>query len=366
LPINPLDLSCRRLDVGKDLNLKFSPSTEAAEEHADYPEEDDILLIYMQEVNRIPMLSKDRELELFKRMDRAKRNVRRLLRFASKLLKGAEIKSSGDLKHAMRKIEDEGVISQLSEIARQVKELEDEIAEAREEIIKGNLRLPLFIARRYKDKGLPLMDLIQEGNAGLMIAVDRFDYRRGAKFSSYASIWIQQSIGYAIANHSRTVRLPVYLHDMLRKVNKAIERFISKNSREPTLEELSSSTGIPVDKLERIRKFSTGTASLDDYVSSEDDSRMIDFIPDNRLNPENEVIRKMMRQEIERMIDSLPERERQILRLRYGFDDGRFHSLQEVGERLNLSRERIRQIERRALNRLRHPTKSARLRDYLI
>jgi RNA polymerase primary sigma factor len=345
--------------------LKFALSAEAVGDLGDCSDEDDILVMYMHEIGRIPVLSKDRELELFKLMDRAKRRMRRLLRLASGILGRAELKGSEDLRYAVGEIEDEEVRARLMKIAQQVERFEREIAGAREEIIKGNLRLPLFIARRYKDRGLPLMDLIQEGNAGLMVAVDRFDYRRGAKFSSYASIWIQQAIGYAIANHSRTVRIPVYLHDMLRKVSKAMERFISKNSREPTVEELSQITGIPLEKIKLIRRLSTGTTSLDEFVSSEDDARMMDFIPDDRLNPENEVVRKFMRREIEQMIDSLPERERQILRLRYGFDDGRFHSLQEVGERLNLSRERIRQIETRALNRLRHPAKSSRLREYL-
>lgn len=350
-----------------ELKLRFAASDESLAEDHPLDSDDDLLLTYMQEISKIPVLPKDRELELFKRMDRAKRGIRRILRALRREHPGRRLEGWRDIEELARSVPDGPERERLLKAAERVRELEEEANAAREEIIKGNLRLPLFIARRYyRDKGLPLLDLIQEGNAGLMMAVDRFDWRKGAKFSSYASIWIQQAIGYAIANHSRTVRLPVYLHDMVRRVVKAAEEFTVENSRKPTVEELARITGLSKEKVEKALRLSQGVASLDDFISDEEESRAIDFLPDTRETPEEEVERKLMREEVERALNSLPERERRILRMRYGFEDGKPHSLQEVGRKLNISRERVRQIETRALNRLRHPSHSSRLREFLL
>lgn len=345
--------------------LRFAVSDELLPDDHPLDSDDDLLLMYMREISKIPVLSKEREQELFKRMDRARRGIKRILSSLRREHSGRRLDGWRDVEELARSLPDGPKREKLLKAAERIRELEEKANAAREEIIKGNLRLPLFIARRYyRDKGLPLLDLIQEGNAGLMMAVDRFDWRKGAKFSSYASIWIQQAIGYAIANHSRTVRLPVYLHDMVRRVVKAAEEFTVENSRRPTLEELARITGLSKEKVEKALKLSQGVASLDDFIS-EEESRAIDFLPDTRETPEEEVERKLMREEVERALNSLPERERRILRIRYGFEDGKPHSLQEVGRRLNISRERVRQIETRALNRLRHPSRSSRLRELL-
>jgi len=211
-----------------------------------------------------------------------------------------------------------------------------------------------------------MLDLIQEANIGLINAVERFEYRRGAKFSSYAPWWIQQSIGCAIANQARTIRLPAYMVEVLRKVTRANEQFRKEKQRRPTDEELAEMTGLPLQTLEKLSNSATNVDSLDALLWENKEESMMDFIADVQVpSPEQEVTQNFLKEELEKALRTLSPREEQIIRLRYGLDDGCARSLQEIGSMLHLSRERIRQLEKRALNALRHPIKGAKLKEFI-
>jgi RNA polymerase primary sigma factor len=241
-----------------------------------------------------------------------------------------------------------------------------QIQMAKNRIVEANLRLVVCIAKKYNARGLTFSDLVQEGNIGLMTAVERFEYQRGAKFSAYASWWIQQAIGYAIANQDRVVRLPAYVGEILRKVRRASEQFRQEESRTPNNEEIAAITGLSAKTLEKLSITAMDVSSLDDFIGEEKENRRLNLIEDEqRPSPEQQVTMVFLQEELERVLKSLPPREEQILRLRYGLDDGYAYSLQEIGSRFNLSRERVRQLEKRALKRLRYPGRCAKLQEFL-
>jgi RNA polymerase primary sigma factor len=302
---------------------------------------DDIVSLYLREIGGIPLLTADDEVTLATAYE---------LGVAASLVLSDPINIAG--------MSD----PELMRLRQQV----DEGQQARARLIQANSRLVVHIAKKYINNGLPLMDLIQEGSLGLIRAVEKFDYRRGYKFSTYATWWIRQAITRALADQARTIRVPVHMSELISKVTAATRRLEQDLGREPTLEELAHELAMSPRRVARIMEIAQRPLSLEMKVGEEADSELGDFIADD-LTPEptEQAGRELLREEIETVLASLTRREAQVLELRYGLVDGRPRTLEEVGETFGVTRERIRQIETKAIRRLRHPTRSRKLRDYL-
>lgn len=267
--------------------------------------------MYLKEIGRIPLLSSEEEIELAKRME------------------------EGD-------------------------------EEAKKKLSEANLRLTVSIAKRYSGRGMQFLDLIQEGNLGLIKAVEKFDYRKGYKFSTYATWWIRQSITRAIADQARTIRIPVHMVETMNRVNRTSRRLLQEYGREPTPEEIAEAMNLPVERVLEISKISQEPVSLETPIGEEEDSHLGDFIQDEHIPvPADEAAHTLLREQLEKVMDTLSEREQKVLALRFGLEDGKPHTLEEVGREFQVTRERIRQIEAKALRKLRHPTRSRKLRDFL-
>ena len=272
---------------------------------------DDPVRMYLKEIGKVPLLSADEEVELAKRME------------------------NGDI-------------------------------EAKKKLAEANLRLVVSIAKRYVGRGMLFLDLIQEGNLGLIKAVEKFDYKKGYKFSTYATWWIRQAITRAIADQARTIRIPVHMVETINKYVRVQRQLLQELGREPQPEEIAKHMNMPVDRVREIQKISLEPVSLETPIGEEEDSHLGDFIQDDNVPvPAEAAAFTLLREQLDEVLGTLTEREQKVLKLRFGLEDGRARTLEEVGKEFNVTRERIRQIEAKALRKLRHPSRSRKLKDYL-
>jgi RNA polymerase primary sigma factor len=299
---------------------------------------DDSISLYLKEIGRIPLLTAEQEVSLAKRMEAAREAKKRLSR-------------DGRLTPEERQ--------RLREIIRDGKA-------AKEHLIKANSRLVVSVAKKYVGRGVPFLDLIQEGNIGLIRAVKKFDYHRGYKFSTYATWWIRQAVTRAIADQGRTIRVPVHMYEQINRLARVSRQLVQELGRDPTMEEIAGELGVSPKKVERTIKVSQRPLSLEMPVGEEDDSFLGDFIEDSEApSPTEQASQQLLREQIDDIFASLTPREVRILQLRFGLVDGYAYTLEEVGKKFGVTRERIRQIEAQALGRLRHPSRSRKLRDFL-
>ncbi len=300
---------------------------------------DDNVEIYLKEMSRIPLLNVEEEIALATRIQRGRETQKELSRF------------NGDLNAVKR---------------RECEEILNDAMLAREHIIKANTRLVVSIAKKYIGRGVPFLDLIQEGNLGLMKAVEKFDHRRGFRFSTYATWWIRQTITRAIADQSRTIRLPVHMNDQIRRLYRISHELEQNLGRPPTSDELAENLNISSQKVQWMLQVSLIPISLESPVGDEEDSELGMFVEDKITpTPSQTIYQKMLKERMNEVLATLSPREARILRLRFGLEDNRPYTLEEVGAKFGLTRERIRQIEGKALRRLRHPTRARQLREYL-
>jgi RNA polymerase primary sigma factor len=273
-----------------------------------------------------------------------------------------------DVKRKVCRMEVECGLSsdQIKEAVKAIEKGEAEAKEAKGELVKANLRLVISIARRYFNRGLQFLDLIQEGNIGLMKAVDKFEYQRGYKFGTYATWWIRQAITRAITDQARTIRIPVHMNEIINKLNRTSRTLVQQNGREPTLEEIAEKMGMSLDKVEKILKITKKPISLETPIGEEEDSRLEDFIEDKEaISPQDAAISSNMAKRIQKVLSTLNEREEKILRMRFGIGEKYDHTLDEVGQYFGLTRERIRQIEEKALRKLKHSSRAEKLRSLI-
>ena len=310
---------------------------------------EDPVRMYLKEIGKVPLLSAEEEIELAKNMEA-----------------GAVAKE----KIAILKSRDENATEEeLAEIKEEIKNLQKDLDagdEAKKRLAEANLRLVVSIAKRYVGRGMLFLDLIQEGNLGLIKAVEKFDYRKGYKFSTYATWWIRQAITRAIADQARTIRIPVHMVETINKLIRVSRQLLQELGREPSPEEIAAEMNMPVERVREILKISQEPVSLETPIGEEEDSHLGDFIQDDNVPvPADAAAFTLLKEQLEEVLGTLTEREQKVLTLRFGLEDGRARTLEEVGKEFNVTRERIRQIEAKALRKLRHPSRSRKLKDYL-
>ena len=270
--------------------------------------------------------------------------------------------------HVRMYLKESGKVALLSgdEEIELAKRIENGDEEAKRRLAEANLRLVVSIAKKYVGRGMLFLDLIQEGNLGLLKAVEKFDYRKGYKFSTYATWWIRQAITRAIADQARTIRIPVHMVETINKLIRVSRQLLQELGREPTDDELAAEMQMPVEKVRETRKIAQEPVSLETPIGEEEDSHLGDFIPDDDIPaPADAAAFSLLKEQLNEVLNTLNERERDVLRLRFGLVDGKARTLEEVGSQFNVTRERIRQIEAKALRKLRHPSRSKKLKDYL-
>jgi RNA polymerase primary sigma factor len=293
---------------------------------------DDPVRMYLREIGRVPLLNAEEEVRLAQLMERGKQERLRAERL--KVIPNRRLIEDGE--------------------------------EAQRRLTEANLRLVVSVAKKYIGRGMNLLDLIQEGNIGLIRAVEKFDYTKGYKFSTYATWWIRQAITRAIADQARTIRIPVHMVETINRLIRISRRLLQDLGREPTSEEIAEQMDISAEKVREIIKVSQEPVSLETPIGEEDDSHLGDFLEDHTaLAPAEAASHQLLKEQVEDVLDSLTDRERKVLQLRFGLDDGRSRTLEEVGKEFHVTRERIRQIEAKALRKLRHPSRSRKLKDYL-
>ena len=310
---------------------------------------EDPVRMYLKEIGKVPLLSAEEEIELAKNMEA-----------------GAVAKEKIAI---LKSREENATEEELAEIKEEIKNLQKDLDagdEAKKRLAEANLRLVVSIAKRYVGRGMLFLDLIQEGNLGLIKAVEKFDYRKGYKFSTYATWWIRQAITRAIADQARTIRIPVHMVETINKLIRVSRQLLQELGREPTPEEISEEMHMSVERVREILKISQEPVSLETPIGEEEDSHLGDFIQDDNVPvPADAAAFTMLKEQLEDVLSTLTDREQKVLRLRFGLDDGRARTLEEVGKEFNVTRERIRQIEAKALRKLRHPSRSRKLKDYL-
>ena len=356
-------LEALNIDISADEDLlpELPDDEPAAEEIADVEEEelvdpntlvnsfniDDPVRMYLKEIGKVPLLSPDEEINLAQAMSAGNEADRHL----------AEVKRQQE--------EGEPVTATAEEIAAWEKDYKAG-EKAKQKLAEANLRLVVSIAKRYVGRGMLFLDLIQEGNLGLIKAVEKFDYTKGYKFSTYATWWIRQAITRAIADQARTIRIPVHMVETINKVIRVSRQLLQELGHDPTPEEISEEMNMPVEKVREILKIAQEPVSLETPIGEEEDSHLGDFIPDEDASEPSEAASfTLLKEQLVEVLSTLTPREEKVLKLRFGIEDGRTRTLEEVGKEFNVTRERIRQIEAKALRKLRHPSRSKKLKDFL-
>lgn len=314
------------------------------------PYTEDSIRIYLQEIGRIRLLRADEEIELARKIA----DLLELERIRERLIDQLD-REPNDREWA------EHVNMELPKFRRRL----FLGRRAKDKMVQSNLRLVVSIAKKYMNRGLSFQDLIQEGSLGLIRAAEKFDHEKGYKFSTYATWWIRQAITRAIADQSRTIRLPVHLYETISRIKKTTKILSQEMGRKPTEEEIATRMEMTIEKLRFIAKSAQLPISLETPIGKEEDSRLGDFIEADGETPEDQVSKNLLREDLENVLDTLSPRERDVLRLRYGLDDGRMKTLEEIGQIFNVTRERIRQIEAKALRKLRHPNRNSILKEYI-
>lgn len=310
---------------------------------------EDPVRMYLKEIGKVPLLTAEEEIELAQKMEDGVKAVETIAELQKKLEDCPE--------------------EEKAEINKQIEEQQEIVdigEDSKKKLAEANLRLVVSIAKRYVGRGMLFLDLIQEGNLGLIKAVEKFDYRKGYKFSTYATWWIRQAITRAIADQARTIRIPVHMVETINKLIRVSRQLLQELGREPTPEEIAEEMNMPVDRVREILKISQEPVSLETPIGEEEDSHLGDFIQDDNVPvPSDAAAFTLLKEQLVEVLGTLTEREQKVLRLRFGLDDGRARTLEEVGKEFNVTRERIRQIEAKALRKLRHPSRSRKLKDYL-
>lgn len=310
---------------------------------------EDPVRMYLKEIGKVPLLSAEEEIELAQKMEAGAVATEKIA-ILEERMEGADE-------------------AEIEELKAEIKSLQIDVdfgSEAKKRLAEANLRLVVSIAKRYVGRGMLFLDLIQEGNLGLIKAVEKFDYRKGYKFSTYATWWIRQAITRAIADQARTIRIPVHMVETINKLIRVSRQLLQELGREPSPEEIAEEMNMPVDRVREILKISQEPVSLETPIGEEEDSHLGDFIKDDNVPvPADAAAFTLLKEQLEEVLGTLTEREQKVLTLRFGLEDGRARTLEEVGKEFNVTRERIRQIEAKALRKLRHPSRSRKLKDYL-
>ena len=313
---------------------------------------EDPVRMYLKEIGKVPLLSADEEVEFAKRMEEGVTAAEKISKLKARIEEGV--------------VTDEAEIEDYNNEIVELQKVVDLGTDAKKRLAEANLRLVVSIAKRYVGRGMLFLDLIQEGNLGLIKAVEKFDQAKGFKFSTYATWWIRQAITRAIADQARTIRIPVHMVETINKLIRVSRQLLQELGREPSPEEIAEEMNMPVDRVREILKISQEPVSLETPIGEEEDSHLGDFIRDENVPvPADAAAFTLLKEQLEEVLGTLTEREQKVLTLRFGLEDGRARTLEEVGKEFSVTRERIRQIEAKALRKLRHPSRSRKLKDYL-